>query len=732
MAGPNLVLVPGWLERSATVGWRVLATVGMVLVLALIVTVIPVSATATLVSLVFAAALAPTALRLRARGLPRPIAAAGAFGAGALIVIAVVLLLVLILLPDLRSVAQAAQQGLETIRDELAVMGAPQGLSTLVDSMATSVRSTLTPDVSALVGTIANLGTILVLGTFLTYFLLADGDKGWAQLTRSLPDDQRAVVDASARTGLVKVAMYVRRTALLAAVDGLVAGVVLFVLGVPFAGALGVIAFLAGFVPYLGAAAGGAIIGLAALALGGTLPAVAVLVALGVDWVIATRMLESTSMSRQIDVHPIIVLVALPTGLALFGILGLLALLPVTVFALAVTRSVIAVLDLQPDDGQAAGEPAVDGGEAPPVPEDPVVPRWLDRLAQWSWRGLVLAALAGLAIAIVVRLPSVVVPTVIAVVGAATLLPVVDRLAGRGWSRGMASGTSTIVVSASVTLITIAAIAMTLGPLSEVMSTAVAGASSMDLTALADGLAQAGGTLQLDLAALFVDLAAVGIALILALLLTFFFLRDGRAWWQSAIARLSPTRRAPIAEAGGTAVDLLAGYMGGTAVLAAFNGASTGLILWVLGLPLALPITVLGFFAGFIPYIGSFVSTGLALLVTIALGTVPQIVFMLVFTVIFNIVQGNILTPLVYGRSLSLHPAVVLMAVPVGNEIAGILGMFLVVPVAAVVAATWRLVLSAIDDRGVTGAPPATASSEAAGAENLTPSDTVTPLPSSA
>jgi predicted PurR-regulated permease PerM len=62
-------------------------------------------------------------------------------------------------------------------------------------------------------------------------------------------------------------------------------------------------------------------------------------------------------------------------------------------------------------------------------------------------------------------------------------------------------------------------------------------------------------------------------------------------------------------------------------------------------------------------------------------------------------------TPLVYGRSLSLHPAIVLMAIPVGNEIAGVLGMFLVVPAAAMVAATWRLLPAAIDAAGVPPGP---------------------------
>jgi predicted PurR-regulated permease PerM len=89
----------------------------------------------------------------------------------------------------------------------------------------------------------------------------------------------------------------------------------------------------------------------------------------------------------------------------------------------------------------------------------------------------------------------------------------------------------------------------------------------------------------------------------------------------------------------------------------------------------------------------------------VTFGTTSDVVLMLIFTVVFNIAQGNFVTPLVYGRSLSLHPAIVLMAIPIGGEIAGMLGMFLVVPVAAVVAATWRLLPAAIEAEGVPPTP---------------------------
>ena len=70
---------------------------------------------------------------------------------------------------------------------------------------------------------------------------------------------------------------------------------------------------------------------------------------------------------------------------------------------------------------------------------------------------------------------------------------------------------------------------------------------------------------------------------------------------------------------------------------------------------------------------------------------------MVIWTLVFNIVTGNIVAPVVYGRTVHIHPAIVLVAIPAGAAIAGMLGMFIVVPVLGVVAATWRTVLEVIE-----------------------------------
>ena len=139
------------------------------------------------------------------------------------------------------------------------------------------------------------------------------------------------------------------------------------------------------------------------------------------------------------------------------------------------------------------------------------------------------------------------------------------------------------------------------------------------------------------------------------------------------------------------------GYMVGTGAISIFGAVTQFVIMAVLGLPLALPLAVLSFFGGFIPYIGSFITTGLAFLVTVATGSSTDIIVMGIFTIVFNIVTGNIVAPLVYGKAVNLHPAIVLLAIPAGSAIAGVIGMFLVVPFLGVVATTWRTVLHLFD-----------------------------------
>ena len=156
-------------------------------------------------------------------------------------------------------------------------------------------------------------------------------------------------------------------------------------------------------------------------------------------------------------------------------------------------------------------------------------------------------------------------------------------------------------------------------------------------------------------------------------------------------------------------MNILGGYMIATGVLGGFNAITGWVIMVLLGLPLALPIAVLSFLGGFIPYIGQAATSLLAFFVAVKYGTTQDVVIMGLYTIVMNVVQGSFIAPLVYGRAVSIHPAIVLLAIPAGGELAGVLGMFLAVPVVGVFAAVWRNLLTALGDQ-----PPAARSDRCA------------------
>ena len=188
----------------------------------------------------------------------------------------------------------------------------------------------------------------------------------------------------------------------------------------------------------------------------------------------------------------------------------------------------------------------------------------------------------------------------------------------------------------------------------------------------------------------------MAVALILTVLLTFYFLRDGGGMWARLMSHIPEDAASQLSAAGSRAFGVLGGYMVGTAAISFVGAASQAAIMWILGLPLVMPVFVLSFFGGFIPYIGSLLTTGLAFLIAVQAGTTVDIVIMGIWTLVFNIVQGNVVAPVVYNRTTSIHPAIVLACIPAASAVAGILGMFLVVPVLGVVLTTWRTILRVI------------------------------------
>jgi predicted PurR-regulated permease PerM len=224
-------------------------------------------------------------------------------------------------------------------------------------------------------------------------------------------------------------------------------------------------------------------------------------------------------------------------------------------------------------------------------------------------------------------------------------------------------------------------------------------AAGGQLGSLTDTLRPASLTLVQTIVSVGESLAAIGIVVLLSALLAFYFLRDGGRAWQRLTSRVGPGSVDDVRAAGRRAFDALSGYMIGTAAISLVGATTQWLVMVLLGLPYAGPVFVLSFFLCFIPYIGGYLTTGIAFLIAIGTHDPVTIVIMFVWTMAFNIVQGNVVAPVVYGRTVNIHPAVVLLAIPAGGAVAGIMGMFIAVPAIGVVVATWRTVLALLAGR---------------------------------
>ena len=598
------------------------------------------------------------------------------------------LLLAFALVPYVAGVVTSLVDGVERLKADLAAYNIPPEIADLVSKGVGAIRSVSADFVSQIADSVASVVTVVILAVFLVFFFLRDGDRAWVWIFQAASDQKRERITDAGDDALSRVGGYLRGTTILTGLIALTNYAFMFVLGTPLAFPLAVLSFFCGYIPYFGGIVATVLIIIVTYAAQGTGAVVALIVLIAIRNAILGYGVRPQVYGRTVSLHPALVLVALPAGFELAGVIGLFAAVPVTAIVFAVATAAVAILD---------------PGPQPSLPA--LVPSWLDRLAQFSWRALVAVGLGGLVVAIFAAMPLVLIPVLLATILAATLDPFVRSRVRNGSSRARAAALATgggFLIIAAIIVVTFVAL---LNNMAAINSTSTSGAASIDATTgghlmtLVSAVRQGGGDLVQRVVEATSAIGQVAVIIVFSTLLTFYFLRDGGKLWDRVLARARPDVAPEIDDAGNRAFDVLGGYMIGTGAISFVGAASQFVIMVVLGLPLALPIFVLSFFLCFIPYIGGFISTGLAFLITVAVGSPTDIVVMAVWTLVFNIVTGNIVAPLVYGRTVHLHPAIVLVAIPAGAAVAGILGMFIVVPILGVVASTWRTVLAVIGIR---------------------------------
>ena len=187
--------------------------------------------------------------------------------------------------------------------------------------------------------------------------------------------------------------------------------------------------------------------------------------------------------------------------------------------------------------------------------------------------------------------------------------------------------------------------------------------------------------------------------LVLALVLAFFFIKDGPRWTPWLAAQTGPRAAPHVIALSQKTWSTLSEFIKQQAFVGFIDAFFIGLGLLIFGVPLVIPLSVITFLGAFIPIIGAFVAGAFAVLIALVSEGFTTALIILIIVLAVQQLEGNVLQPIIQGRGFNLHAAVVILAVTAGGGLAGITGAFLAVPVAALIAVIYRYVRDQLDQR---------------------------------
>ncbi|OEJ95344.1 AI-2E family transporter [Streptomyces thermolilacinus] len=326
----------------------------------------------------------------------------------------------------------------------------------------------------------------------------------------------------------------------------------------------------------------------------------------------------------------------------------------------------------------------------------PLLPEPVRRLAAWCAVLLLVTGVAAVAVWLCVTFRTAVTPALLALLGTALLGPLHRRLVAMRVNRSLAAGLTCVAVVAvfgGAAYIVVAALIDTGDQIVDSLRRAAgdlaerfgaAGTSLDDIAANARNLlGRFGSTAASGVITGLSVVAEVAAMALLALFLVFFFLRDsGRA--VGVLRSLTPASTTDMVEAmARRAYEAVEGFMRGTTLIALIDAVLITAGLLVLRVPGAVGLGALVFVGAYIPYLGAFLSGAVAVLVAFADRGLAIALWALGVVLAVQVLEGNVLQPIIQSRTVQMHPAAVLLALTAGASVAGILGMLLAVPLTA-------------------------------------------------
>jgi putative heme transporter len=153
---------------------------------------------------------------------------------------------------------------------------------------------------------------------------------------------------------------------------------------------------------------------------------------------------------------------------------------------------------------------------------------------------------------------------------------------------------------------------------------------------------------------------------------------------QALLAEALPERRERYAVLLRRIYDLIGGYLGGLILICSINATLTITFLAIIRVPFFLPLGLASGFSSLVPYAGPLVAgASVSLLSAASTASLWKGLACVLYFVIYGQIEGNILGPLIFRRTVHVNPLIVLLSVLFFGELAGIVGAVLAVPVTA-------------------------------------------------
>ncbi|MFH5822702.1 AI-2E family transporter [Georgenia sp. AZ-5] len=331
--------VPRWIRKYGLTSWLLIGIVVVVGMIVFATSRIQAVFIAVFIALVVTSVLDPIVTGL-ARYMPRPLATVLALLGGFGVVAGLLTYVITSVAGQWSTLAARFGDGIDTILEFFESGPLPfhftqaeinEAINQLVDQASTYLQENAADLAGTLfsnAGALVLIFTVLALSLFVTIFFLARGKDMWQWFLSQLPMRNRERMHAAASAGWYTFSGYARGTMIVASFDGVLAFILLSIVGVPLAAPLAVLVFIGAFIPLIGAPAAMIVAAVVALAAEGFVAALIVTIGVAAIGQIEGHILEPLVMGKQVSLHPVVVALGVTAGTFLGGLLGAVIAIP--------------------------------------------------------------------------------------------------------------------------------------------------------------------------------------------------------------------------------------------------------------------------------------------------------------------------------------------------------------------------------------------------------------------